>query len=350
MVLVGKVSYPLYLWHWPLLSFANIIYGGAPPYSVRGALVLISVFLAFLTYYFIELPFKRNKIDHKVIILCLILGLVSSFGYLTYFLKGMSAYPIPVAYKKAFDGEYSTNDQFFKELNRYLIDCQDDSFLYKINDPKKHKGCYQSRAGDPIDTVIVGDSHAQHLFPGLVSKMLDRNIGLFVSAHAPLLVNPGFEKFFNQIKYDNNIRTVLIASYWIASMKEFVPKESSFGQELAKAAALITESGKMVYLIVDNHSFSFPPEYCRYSRFPGINSKCSEDVSVYVKQTSMYLNELKKIELSNPKIKVIDQSGLICDERVCTMIHNEKMLYRDYNHLSISGSNFVGAYIASMVD
>ena len=48
MVWVGLISYPLYLWHWPLLSFARIFKGGTPTVEVRIALVLASVGLAHL--------------------------------------------------------------------------------------------------------------------------------------------------------------------------------------------------------------------------------------------------------------------------------------------------------------
>lgn len=58
MVFVGLISYPLYLWHWPLLSFARIIEADIPSQSIRGGAVIISVTLAWLTYLFIEKPIR----------------------------------------------------------------------------------------------------------------------------------------------------------------------------------------------------------------------------------------------------------------------------------------------------
>ncbi|WYD81748.1 MAG: acyltransferase family protein [Candidatus Electrothrix gigas] len=54
----GLISYPLYLWHWPLLSFAQIIENGSPSRSIRIAAVIISILLAWLTMKLIEKPFR----------------------------------------------------------------------------------------------------------------------------------------------------------------------------------------------------------------------------------------------------------------------------------------------------
>ena len=50
VVWIGLISYPLYLWHWPLLSFARIVEGGVPSASLRLALLGASVGLAWATY------------------------------------------------------------------------------------------------------------------------------------------------------------------------------------------------------------------------------------------------------------------------------------------------------------
>jgi hypothetical protein len=54
MVWIGLISYPLYLWHWPLLSYARIVAGGEPPLQVRVVLVAAAVVLAWATYRFLE--------------------------------------------------------------------------------------------------------------------------------------------------------------------------------------------------------------------------------------------------------------------------------------------------------
>ncbi len=60
-VAVGRISYPLYLWHWPLLSFATIIRRGHAPKPLLAALLVAAAFgLATLTWRFVERPLRHD--------------------------------------------------------------------------------------------------------------------------------------------------------------------------------------------------------------------------------------------------------------------------------------------------
>ena len=50
MVAIGLISFPLYLWHWPLLVFARVLGGAAPSPTVRVGLVFLAFVLAWATY------------------------------------------------------------------------------------------------------------------------------------------------------------------------------------------------------------------------------------------------------------------------------------------------------------
>jgi peptidoglycan/LPS O-acetylase OafA/YrhL len=56
----GLISYPLYLWHWPLLAYARVVAGDTPVRSVRMAAVLLAIALAWLTYRWLEKPLRRR--------------------------------------------------------------------------------------------------------------------------------------------------------------------------------------------------------------------------------------------------------------------------------------------------
>ncbi len=60
MVLIGLISYPLYLWHWPLLSYLAIMRNGVPNVVEIWAAVIVAVILSWLTFRFVEIPLRRN--------------------------------------------------------------------------------------------------------------------------------------------------------------------------------------------------------------------------------------------------------------------------------------------------
>ena len=84
VVWFGLISYPLYLWHWPLLSFARIIEGTVPNRSIRIAAVVIAIVLAWLTMKWIEKPFRygNQKIGLKVATLCGLVLLIGVSGFI----------------------------------------------------------------------------------------------------------------------------------------------------------------------------------------------------------------------------------------------------------------------------
>ncbi|BAK66260.1 acyltransferase [Sphingobium sp. SYK-6] len=60
MVFFGKISYSLYLWHWPLLSFFVYVAMRAPSPGEAAILVLASILLAVLSWRFVEQPFRAG--------------------------------------------------------------------------------------------------------------------------------------------------------------------------------------------------------------------------------------------------------------------------------------------------
>ncbi len=61
LVFVGLISFPLYLWHWPLLSFGHIVHAGTPDVTARMGLVGLSLLLAWLTYRLVEIPLRYGN-------------------------------------------------------------------------------------------------------------------------------------------------------------------------------------------------------------------------------------------------------------------------------------------------
>ncbi len=60
LVYIGLISYPLYLWHWPLLTFARIFYGDLPPTAIRVMMLALSFALAAATFRLLERPIRKR--------------------------------------------------------------------------------------------------------------------------------------------------------------------------------------------------------------------------------------------------------------------------------------------------
>jgi peptidoglycan/LPS O-acetylase OafA/YrhL len=75
VVFVGLISYPLYLWHWPLISYAYLIRLSRPPTPLMStALVAASFLLAWATYRFIEYPVRFGAHRHRrtqIVVACM---------------------------------------------------------------------------------------------------------------------------------------------------------------------------------------------------------------------------------------------------------------------------------------
>ena len=79
----GLISYPLYLWHWPILSFLRIVKEEMPHSDARIIAVLLSIFLAWLTYKLVEHPIRFGYLKHKInaIFIAVMLFSVGAVGY-----------------------------------------------------------------------------------------------------------------------------------------------------------------------------------------------------------------------------------------------------------------------------
>jgi hypothetical protein len=82
VVWFGLISFPLYLWHWPILSFARIIENDVPSRTIRIAAIVLSIILAWITVKFFERPFRfgDSKVRLKLLMLCGAMFVLGSAG------------------------------------------------------------------------------------------------------------------------------------------------------------------------------------------------------------------------------------------------------------------------------
>ena len=162
LVWVGLISFPLYLWHWPLLSFVNIFYLGTPSRSSQLYAVLLSVVLALLTYYFFERKVRFSRALWVTPALCLGALSIALAGFFIHRSGGL-----PTRFPKAIQ-EYATyqrlnEDRFYRLHTCLIVSTQQTSAAFQPD-------CVEANFRSTKNSVLLfGDSHAAHLYPGLLS-------------------------------------------------------------------------------------------------------------------------------------------------------------------------------------
>lgn len=165
LVAVGLISYPLYLWHWPLLSFARIAAGETPPAGVRLAIVVASFALARVTFDAIEKPFRFGRLRAAAVpVLCTAMAGIMAVALVTERAGGWLSRPITRTDRAQFVQYYDRmHKQGISGAYRQECDFMDwpTGALRESIDP----AC--TAPGDRETVLLWGDSYAQALSAGL---------------------------------------------------------------------------------------------------------------------------------------------------------------------------------------
>jgi len=279
MIWIGMISYPLYLWHWPLLSYAHIRYNTVPPLAIRLAAVVASILLAWGTYWFIEKPVRFGKCNNvKVKMLCLLMTLMGGIGYFTYHENGL-----PSRYPKFIQELTAVNFDFRSHWGR--AGC-----FYTVN--QQNIAAWPSQCTDTSKKptiVLWGDSHAAMLYHGF-EKLAEKrpfSISQYTGGLCPpflgydIAANPYCKKLndliIKQIALIKPNYIVLSASYSfydVSALKNtvfalqrlHVPKIVLIGQN---PLWIDTLPRLIINLWQHDPLHHIPPQYMRFGLYPG---------------------------------------------------------------------------------
>ncbi|NER63802.1 acyltransferase, partial [Pseudomonas sp. MAFF212427] len=163
----GLISFPLYLWHWPLLSFARIIEGEVPAVGVRVAAVLLAILLAWLTFRLVELPLRaRWQGRSKVIVLMLLAVGCGATGYVTYTQDS-------VVQRKHNQALMAYQNSM--QMTDRAAECFEMPYAYSKPDGWY---CGLGERDAPVEYFAYGDSHALSLMPALEKFAREHNVGM----------------------------------------------------------------------------------------------------------------------------------------------------------------------------
>ncbi|MCC8955370.1 acyltransferase [Bradyrhizobium sp. Pear77] len=167
---VGLISYPLYLWHWPVLVFLQVYLFRPLNDTVGFVAVLLSLILAVLTYLAIERPLRRRA---RVWQLGAAMSAVGALGLFAAFVKVPD---LPIQLQAMLNAPNGIDA--WRVHKCMLLDGEDGDFA----------GCSESKR--PL-IAIWGDSTASALIPGFRKLQATHEFGisqLTVSSCPPLLV------------------------------------------------------------------------------------------------------------------------------------------------------------------
>ncbi len=357
---LGLISYPFYLFHFPVLA-AYAITGHAFPMADRVAVLGALGLLAYLTYRYVETPFARAPL-RALAVLGVVSLAVTIAGAYVYSQAGL---PDRIAGNAAYNQDVGG----FHEYKKKFTSC---TFVADSN-------CLTSQpAGAPDPTIaVLGDSHADHSFPGIADAFGERNVLFFGVPSCPPLRGIVSYDYGDKLRCTRmndsvsayvagrpEIKLVILTfampfyytdkgmayqhlglnepMLWnIGSVEPQPTRFAAITTTLASTVDFYLKAGKQVVLVLDAPELPLMPAHCieRGSWLqPG---DCTVPRSSYLERQKS-IREFVQAELSGrPGFLTYDPIGVFCDDRVCHMRKDGHFLYRDSNHLSIHGSQLV---------
>ena len=248
VVFIGRISYSLYLWHWPLIVFFRFIKAGQAPSGKQAcALLLLSLLLALLSFELVESPFRRRPAQlapkRTVWVACGVSAVLASLALVIIVSGGLPDRFDPKTQEILEKNEARTQD--------YEILSQCGNFRKKVSQASDVSYCEIGHSSRNI--LFWGDSHVQELYPLLVKIQPELHGEGIVLAAAPgctpteHLNNsiPGyycdaFNRFVMQRAMKDDIDTVFIGFYpwWVWEYgKTCIPENSICVQLLSQREA-----------------------------------------------------------------------------------------------------------------
>lgn len=333
LVFIGKISYSLYLWHWPLLALARYQAGRELTVLETSIALLASLIIAVASWRYVEIPFRKNTISFNSrfifagsgisMILVAIIGVagISSQGF---------AVRYPNFAVKAISGveRYNGNKCFLNE-NQSVNDWQGNKcLLTHINGP----------------TVLLwGDSFAAHYAPGIVdeAKYLSANYLQYTSSSCPPIFDYYSGSVPNCRAFNDNVPKIL-AQYKISTVVMSGRWESEFkrGVSPSDVAATVTrlkEMGVKVYVIGQS------PEF--YNKVQIIFAQAGYDANTSEASAPLSFNRKINFELESvlPADAFIDPLKVLCGPTDCRYLREGQYVIWDYGHFSAFGSRLAVA-------
>ncbi|MBO7882014.1 acyltransferase family protein [Burkholderia pseudomallei] len=365
----GRISYALYLWHWPLLSFAFIVAGRMPSPAVRGGLVVIAVALAWLTTAIVERPVRFGAAGMwKIAAPCLLMLGIAYLGGMTYVRGGLG-------FRKGFspDADVATAKlgagHKFVDPTCGVLPADRSLFPFCATDKRVRS-----------HFAVWGDSKADALYWGLVRESAPGEGWTLIarpscapmagvsrtSSNAgddPALCRAANHEAMRMLLGTPELKTVVLVmtdrdvigqTFAVDGQSSANPAAALDG--LDQAVAALEHAGRRVALVLDNPRLR-DPRQCM-DRRPLASSfvrhalgvtdmsaaqRCAIGYRDHVTRMASFTALVDELKRRHPALLVYDPAGALCDAKrnVCPMTLDRHYLYSYGDHLSDYGNGLV---------
>lgn len=349
LVWFGLISYALYLWHWPLLSFLNILAAGLPPLAVRWLALASSILLAWLTYRYIELPVRRHKERQFNVRLAAAAAVAGVAGLVIYGTGGVA---------QRFDADVVALHQGPKldKVCRARF-----AAIAPIN------YCRTTSAGPP-SILFVGDSRAHAIYEAAAPLLAsEHSVMLLGRGGCPPMLNvrlSGYDpneaeceqvwRTFVQYAQETKPKVIVVVgngSFLINNPTIQLSRAGAAGAESKEAIfeygihALLSELTKFsrVIYLGEIPAYSTPPA-CFLRAFKLPTTQCFPERAREQVDLAMapYNRVLDRVHRSLPKLQLVDAITVLCAGNVCSQRPpGQPILYSDEDHLSPAGARLL---------
>jgi len=346
MVWVGLISFPLYLWHWPLLSFARIIEGEMPVWEVRMAAVGTAIVLAIATYLLIEQPLRRIS-SSRIKTAALTLGMIGigGAGYFAFLNNGIEARPMlqkTIEVGKQFNWDYTKNESC---MNRYP---------FKDADNYGWWFCAANKDAPPT-ILLLGTSYANHLFPGLATNQKTKgnsvlSIGTCSPASPDVIEGPNqpvtnpcaFDHPLRQRAFiDGIIKDTGTVRYVIIDGLIQNP-DAAYIDRINNRIESITSKGAKVIIFVPHVSANYSLKRCFVRPLKQIPMDCTVPNTVREQMDKDFQPLIDGVLAKNKDVNFYDQNEALCNKEKCNLLVDGMPIFRDeFSHFTEFASKMV---------
>ena len=356
-VTIGVISYPLYLWHWPLLSFGQILHGGMPPIAIRIKLVTLAVILATFTYLLIEKPIRfRLKSSAATYLLVVAMAIIGSGGMLIFLKDGFMGRMInnnPAGFEFGLKDDYQVYRCF---LNEDASDLRQHISTFKrgLPFPELCAGTQEIGENKPL-VLIWGDSHANSIALGLsaLSEISGFTLAVYTSSGCPPVNDFVVEarkdcaetnQFVSSKIKELKPKAVILSAFWGLYNGYDNFNQLDYGKLSETIQLLRSENVENIVIFGNLPTFKVAQPRIAVETF--VSGKVDRTTYKYDGNVGIYALENENIRrfAADNNVTFVSPTDLLCNNDGCLISTSKSVLIPlawDYGHLTKSGSIYL---------